>query len=152
VFCELLFTLRHTVASERKVVRPMYLEQTETVTLNSFLQLSRKLTDELKAWEIHIVCKICKAKFEEKFPLLQDKNYVAMLWNIFKNVRGPLRSYTRARVWRRACWSAEVQNLTLDFVSNKSPVTAAILWAKVRETVGMQEVLAYIPAYMKTLR
>jgi len=79
VFCELLFTLCHTVASERKVVRPMYLEQTQTVTLSSFLHLSRKLTEELKAWEIYIVCKICKAKFEEKFPVLQDKNYVAML-------------------------------------------------------------------------
>jgi len=28
------------------------------------------------------VCKICKAKFEEKFLVLQDKNYVAMLRNI----------------------------------------------------------------------
>jgi NifB/MoaA-like Fe-S oxidoreductase len=57
----------------------MYLEQIQTVTLSSFLQLSSKLAEELKAWEIHIVSKICKAKFEEKFPILQDKNYVAML-------------------------------------------------------------------------
>jgi len=47
---------------------------------------------------------------------------------------------------------AEVQNLTLDFVSNKSPLTAATLSAKVRETVCIQKLLTYIPAYMKTLR
>jgi hypothetical protein len=46
----------------------------------------------------------------------------------------------------------EVQNLTLDFVSNKSPVTAATLRAKARETVGIQKLLTYIPAYMKTLQ
>ena len=83
---------------------------------------------------------------------MQDKNYVAMLRNMFKNMRGLFRSYIRARIWRGASWSADVQNLTLDFGSNKSPVTAATLRAKVRETVGIQKLLTYIPAYMKTLR
>lgn len=154
VFCELLFTLPYTAASERKVVRPLYLEQTKS---NRYVKLILTTIQEINGrtgsvGTIHIVCKICKEKFEEKFPVLQDKNYVAMLRNIFKNVRGPLRSYIRARVWRGASWSAEVHNLTLDFVSNKSPVTAATLRAKVRETVGIKKLLTSIPAYVKTLR
>lgn len=80
-------------------------KQTQTVTLNNSDNYPGNEQKNWKRGTIHIVCKICRAKLEEKFPVLQEKNNVAMLRNIFKNVRGPLRSYIGAG--KLKCRSAE---------------------------------------------
>lgn len=95
VFCELLFTLPHTAASERKVVRLLCLEQTNS---NLYVKLILTTIQEINGRNGSVGQSTLCARFARQNSKRSFQNYVAILRNIFKNVRGPLRSYIQACV------------------------------------------------------